>query len=164
MGEAAGRIAFCALLSLAAAGAQTIFIARHAERTGEPDPPLNEQGQRRAEALARLLADAGVYHFYTSDTIRARQTAEPAARKAGRPVQQIPQATLAELIARVRRTAHPDRPTLVIGHRESVPQIVKALGGGDIPALSSGEHDRLIVLTMLPGGKASVVTLRYGAQ
>lgn len=155
----AGCVLLCALG--VSAGAQTIFIARHAERTGEPDPPLNEQGQRRAEALAQLLSDAGVYYFYASDTVRARQTAEPLARRANRSVEQVAQADFEELIARIRKTADPSRPTLVIGHRETVPRIVKALGGGEIPGLGSAEHDRLIVLTMLPGGKASVVTLRY---
>ncbi|MFN0170994.1 MAG: phosphoglycerate mutase family protein [Bryobacteraceae bacterium] len=150
-----------AVLGLSALEAQTIFIARHAERTGEPDPPLNEEGQRRAEALARLLTDAGVYYFYSSDTLRARQTAEPLARRANRPVEAVPQAECDQLIARIRKTAHPERPTLVIGHRQSVPRIVKALGGGDIPELRSDEHDRLIVLTMLPGGRASALTLRY---
>jgi phosphohistidine phosphatase SixA len=158
------RVGFVALLTvLAASGcfAQTIFIARHAERTGEPDPPLNADGERRAEALGALLADAGVVHFYASDTIRARQTAEPAARRANRRVEIVKQSDFEGLVARIRKTASPSAATLVIGHRESVPKLVRALGGGEIPALGSSEHDRLIVLTMLPEGGASVVTLRY---
>ena len=159
-------IAVCILvatLGLNVSEAQTIFIARHAERTGEPDPPLNADGQRRAEALAKLLADAGVYYFYTTETLRARQTAEPTARQAGRTIEIVEQAvSVEELVARVRKTADPARPTLIVGHRATVPQIVKALGGGDIPELRADEHNRLIVLTMLPGGKASIVTLRYG--
>ncbi len=148
-------------LSVVTAQAQTIFIARHAERTGEPDPPLNADGQRRAQALARLLKDAGIYYFYVSDTIRARQTAEPLAGAAGRTVEIVPQSDFDNLIARIRSTATRERPTLVIGHRATVPRIVRALGGGDIPALGSAEHDRIIVLTMFPGGGASIVTLRY---
>lgn len=150
------------LLGFVSLQAQTIFVARHAERTGEPDPPLNEDGRRRADALSRLLADAGVHFFYASDTVRARQTAEPAARRAQRPVEIVPQADFDGLIARVRQTADVSRATLVVGHRATVPRIVKALGGGDIAALKSAEHDRLIILTLLPGGGASVVTLRYG--
>jgi broad specificity phosphatase PhoE len=152
-----------ATIGLNVSEAQTIFIARHAERTGEPDPPLNGDGQRRAEALAKLLVDAGVYYFYTTETIRARQTAEPTARQAGRTIEIVEQAvSVEELVARVRKTADPARPTLIVGHRGTVPRIVKALGGGDIPELRADEHDRLIVLTMLAGDKASIVTLRYG--
>jgi hypothetical protein len=77
-------------------------------------------------------------------------------------VEIIPQDDFDELIARILKTADPARPTLVIGHRSTVPRIVKALGGGDIPELRSDEHDRIIVLTMQPGGRASIVSLRYG--
>ena len=155
------RIVLLTVLSLLCGHAQTILIARHAERTGEPNPPLNEDGKRRAEALGKFLADAGIVYFYTSDTIRAQQTAEPTARRMHRQVEIVKQDDFEGLIARIRETADPAKPTLVIGHRASVPRIVKALGGGDIAPLGSDEHDRLIVLTMLPGGTASIVTLRY---
>ena len=155
------RLLVVFILIAALAPAQTIFVARHAERTGEPDPPLNEDGQKRAEALSRLLADARVYYFYTSETIRAGQTAEPAARRSNRPVEVIEQSAFDKLIARIRQTADPARATLVIGHRATVPRIVRELGGGEIPPLASDEHDRLLILTLLPGGRASVVTLRY---
>src|SRR5262245_44165609 len=88
-------------------GAQTIFIARHAEPTGDPDPPLNEGGKRRPEALSKLLADAGIVYFYTSDMIRARQTAEPTARLANRAVEVVKQEDFDGLIARIRKTAAP---------------------------------------------------------
>jgi broad specificity phosphatase PhoE len=151
----------CCLLLPCVGQAQTIFVARHAERTGEPDPPLNEDGQGRAVALAKVLVDAHVVHFYTSDQVRARQTAEPTAKQSGRTVATVPQDDFDGLIARVRATAKKDEPTLVIGHRGTVPRIVKALGGGDIEPLKSDEHDRLIVLVMQPDGSATVVTLRY---
>jgi broad specificity phosphatase PhoE len=157
------RVVFLLLLGawLAVASAQTIFVARHAERTGEPDPPLNSDGQRRALALARLLADANVEHFFASETIRARQTAEPTAARSGRTIEITEAKSIDALVAKVLKTAKPKEATLIVGHRATVPLIVKALGGGDIPPLRADEHDRLLVLTLLPGGGASVVTLRY---
>lgn len=143
------------------AAAQTIFVVRHAERTGEPDPPLNADGARRAQALAKVLADAGVRHVYTSETVRAQQTAEPTARAASQPVHVIDAKEFDRLIQAIRATASPQQATLVVGHRATVPRIVKALGGGDIPPLGSAEHDRLLVLTLLPDRKAAVATLRY---
>lgn len=142
--------------------AQTVFVARHAERTGEPDPPLNAEGQRRAQALARALADAKVTAFYTSEMLRTRQTAEPAAKQAGKTVVALNGDDIDGIVRRVRADARPDHAVLVVGHRNTVPLIVKALGGGDIFPLGSLEHDRLIVLTLLPDGKSSIVTLRYG--
>ncbi|MDX2180238.1 MAG: histidine phosphatase family protein [Bryobacteraceae bacterium] len=139
---------------------QTIFVVRHAERTGDPDPPLNEQGRARAEALAHTLRDARVKHFFASDTLRAQGTAEPAAKAAGRRVEIYKQTALDELVARVRTAVSKGEAALIVGHRETVPRIVKAIGGREIAPLKSGEHDRLIVVAPGP----AVVELRYGAK
>jgi phosphohistidine phosphatase SixA len=147
-----------------AAPAQTVFVVRHAERTGDPDPPLNPAGRQRAQALSRLLADAGVYYFFTSDTIRARETAEPLAKRAGRPIEVIGQTEIDKLVARVLENKDRGKATLVVGHRSTAPRIVEKLAGERdgpvIPALRSDEHDRLLVVTLTSAG-ASVVTLRY---
>jgi broad specificity phosphatase PhoE len=151
-------------LGLSSLLAQTVFVVRHAERTGDPDPPLNEEGQRRAQALARLLSEANVTHFYTSEAVRARQTAEPTARRAGKQIEILKDKDIEGIVRGVRANTGAGQATLVVGHRSTVPLIVKALGGGDIPKLNSAEHDRLIVLTLLPDGEARAVTLRYGAE
>jgi hypothetical protein len=67
---------------------QTIILVRHAEQTPtggmmDGDPPLNEDGARRAQALASVLKDAGVRAIYVSQYARAQQTAEPLARGLG---------------------------------------------------------------------------------
>jgi len=59
----------------------TIIIVRHAERDEGFDPPLNEEGLIRAEALADELEDAGVTAIFYPDFIRNRQTAEPLAER-----------------------------------------------------------------------------------
>jgi len=143
--------------------AQTVFVVRHAERTGEPDPPLNADGQRRAEALSRMLADAGVKTFIASEALRAQQTALPTARRANREVEVLRDKAIDEITARARAATTPADATLVVGHRSTVPLIVKALGGGEIPELGSAEHDRLLVVSLLPNGGATVTTLRFEA-
>lgn len=69
------------------------------------------------------------------------------------------QTALDELVRQVRATVGPNEAALVVGHRETVPKIVKALGGREIAPLKSSEHDRLIVVAPGP----AVVELRYGA-
>jgi broad specificity phosphatase PhoE len=72
-----------------------VYLARHGETDwnragrwqGHADVPLNDAGLAQARALARRVAPLGVEKIYTSDLMRARQTAEPIADATGlRPV------------------------------------------------------------------------------
>jgi len=146
-------------------GQATIFVSRHADRgPEEPDALLTERGLCQAEALGRLLADAGIRHIYTTELTRTRQTAAPTARASGVEPVVVAQEDLDGLIARVRETARAGEATLVVGHRGTVPRIVKALTGQDIAPLASAEYTRLILITLLADGTASVVTLRQGGD
>jgi broad specificity phosphatase PhoE len=140
----------------------TVFVVRHADRgPEEPDPPITQEGRRQAASLARLLADAKVTHIYTSEAIRTQQTAAPTARHFGiRPVV-VDSKDIDGLVRQVRASARPEESILVVGHRGTVPRIVKALSGKDVSPLAFDEFDRLEVVTMFPDGRANVVMLRY---
>lgn len=149
--------------SLGLVAQSTVFVVRHAERPGaEPDPPITEEGFRRADMLAHVLGDARITHVYTSEALRTQQTAAPTARRFGVEPVVVDAQDLAGLIRRVRETLRKDEATLVVGHRASVPRIVRELSGKDIPPLDVGEHDRMVVVTIFPDGKTGVVTLRFG--
>jgi phosphohistidine phosphatase SixA len=143
--------------------AQTLFVVRHAERTGDPDPPLNAQGRTRAKRLATVLGDTGVTRIFVSDTLRARQTAEPLALRTGVKISIVPQAQPQELLRMVREAASPGAVILVVGHRATVPEIVGTFSGQAPKPLASGEHDRLHVVTLSPSGAtgATSLLLRY---
>jgi 2,3-bisphosphoglycerate-dependent phosphoglycerate mutase len=75
----------------------TIFLVRHGETAGNasrvlqrPDAPLNEQGVRQAEQLARRLFDDGFVHVVCSDLLRARMTAAPLAARSGVAIEESP--------------------------------------------------------------------------
>jgi broad specificity phosphatase PhoE len=93
---------------------------------GERDPDLTAEGRRRAARLAERLAGKPLREIYVSTYRRTQQTAAPlAARLRLVPVVYDPADTPA-LMARVR--AGPS-PALVVGHSNTVPDIVEQLGG-----------------------------------
>jgi broad specificity phosphatase PhoE len=163
-GRASGRRAFFVLASLLCAWqcrAATVILVRHAERADamETDPPLNERGKQRAEALARMLANAGVQTIYTSEVQRTRQTAAPLAKQLKVEPVVVPARDLEGLAARLNVLPE-NAVVLVIGHSNTLPKIVTALGGAAEP-LTESEYDRMIIVRLCPGGPPSVLTLRY---
>ncbi|MBL9215024.1 MAG: histidine phosphatase family protein [Opitutaceae bacterium] len=154
------------LAALPGAWAQsTIFISRHADRgPEEPDALLTAKGECRANALSLLLSDSRIRHIYVTEFTRTQQTAAPTSRLFGVKPEVIPYKELDRLAARVRETAKPGESTLVVGHRESVPGLVKALTGQDVEPLGSGEYTRLFAVTIFADGRTSLVTLRQGVE
>lgn len=143
----------------------TIFVTRHADRFGtEPDPTLTPKGEEQARALAQLLSDANIKHIFTTELVRTQQTAAPTAEHAHLKPSIVPQDKFDDLIAGIRGAIRPNESILVVGHRATVPQIVHALTGKDIPALGSSEYGRLIAITLFPDGASNIVTLRYAPK
>ena len=152
----------------------TVFLVRHAEKADVPgqDPPLSEAGKARAEALARLLQSAGVKGIYTSQFQRTRLTAEPLAKRLGITASAIPLSvkpsspreisdeSIRELTKKVE--AHAGEALLIIGHSNSVPDVIRALGGDTVPKIDESKFDDLFVVTVYAGGRAKVVHLKYG--
>ncbi|MFO1329687.1 MAG: histidine phosphatase family protein [Rubrivivax sp.] len=72
-----------------------VLVVRHGETAwnaelriqGHTDIELNPRGQWQAQQLALALADEVLHAVYSSDLRRAHDTAQPAARAAGLPVQ-----------------------------------------------------------------------------
>lgn len=117
-----------AALAAPAPPPQTVFVMRHLNTpAGASDPDLLPEGQRRAAALAHWFRRVErPVAIYVSDYRRTRQTAAPlAAALHLTPVVYNP-ADTPGLIARVR-AEHGN--VLVIGHSNTVPDIVAALGG-----------------------------------
>jgi broad specificity phosphatase PhoE len=75
-------------------GPSRIFLARHGQSefnaegriTGQLDPPLTAKGKKQAQRLARALHDERISAIYTSDLVRARETAAPTALAHGLPI------------------------------------------------------------------------------
>ena len=144
-----------------------VLVVRHAERApGAGDPPISDAGRERAAALAELGKQAGVSAIITTQLQRTRQTAAPLAEALKiTPVVVPTQPDLtrhaAEVVAAVRQQA--GKTVLVVGHSNTVPAIVAALGGPKLPDLCEPEYDTVITLILDAGGSVRIVRSRFGA-
>jgi phosphohistidine phosphatase SixA len=139
-----------------------VFLVRHAEREedGTSDPPISEEGQARARLLAEMLRDAGLTHIHTTDYRRTRATGRPTAAAAGLDMELYDADDLAGFAARLR--SMPGRH-LVLGHSNTTPQLVEALGGDPGDAIDELEYDRLYIVTLTAEGPSTVL-LRFGER
>jgi hypothetical protein len=53
---------------------------------------------------------------------------------------------------------------LVIGHSNTIPEVIKMLGGDVVPTIDEQKFDDLFVVTVYEKGKAKVAQLKYGAK
>ena len=154
----------CLALSLPVAAQQVVFIVRHADKADESDnSPLSDAGKRRAEALARLLKEAGVTAIYTSKYTRTVQTAGPLARQLKLPIREE-FVTSAAAFAGLLAKQHAGQRVLVVGHSNTVPELLYALGHPKSAKIQIGpnEYDNLFMVVPKPGARPTVVRLRYG--
>jgi broad specificity phosphatase PhoE len=132
----------------------TVVIVRHAEKVDEStDPALADHGVRRADALAAALADAGVQTIYTTQYRRTRDTAAPLAALLGlQPVviasSGAGTAEHAAEIATTIRERDAGRTVLVVGHSNTVPAIIQALGGPDIGHIDDDAYTNLFIVVI----------------
>jgi len=138
-----------------------VYLVRHAERAedGTNDPPISEAGRKRAGLLATMLADAGITHVHSTDYKRTRATGRPLAESLGLSMASYDARDLAGFADQLRDS--PGRH-LVVGHRNTTPDLVAALGGNPHGPIEEFEYDRLYVM-VLRGGSVSTVLLRFGA-
>ena len=162
----------CAVLWLtaavaAAADRQIIFVVRHAERAdaGSPDaktmgadPPLSPMGKARADRLAAILRVAQVNHIFTTELRRTRETAAPLAAATHLDIVALPTKDVDGLVTRLS-AAH--GTSLVVGHSNTVPEILKKLGVPEGVSVSDDDFDDLFVVIKAAGGEVTLVRLKY---
>ena len=138
-----------AVLAAAAAqpaiAADTVYVMRHLQKAEGTDPPLSAEGAANAEALAARLANSGVKAIFATPTARAMQTGEPLAKALGLAVTPYDPRDPAALVKAASRM---NGAVLIVGHSNTVPDIVARFGGTPV---ALGEQDYGTVFVVKPG-------------
>ena len=149
-----------------APGATTVILVRHAEKAAAPrnDPPLTAAGEARAKALLEAVRDAGVTAIITTQYVRTRATAAPTAAALGI-TPEIVAATGSSHVDDVAATilGHEGQTVLVVGHSNTVPDIIHALGA-PAPQICDAEYDNLFIVVLAPPSPARLIRAKYGAR
>jgi broad specificity phosphatase PhoE len=126
-----------ALLGMAAvaAGAEPTgyYVMRHLQKVAGDDPGLSAEGSREAERLAGWFVRERPTAIYVSTTRRARETAAPLAARFGLTPHEYDPRDTPGLIARVKAE---HGIVLIVGHSNTVPDLVERLGGARPAALA----------------------------
>jgi broad specificity phosphatase PhoE len=133
-----------------------IFIARHADKVEGSDPVLNEQGLARAQQLAKMLAKVQLKAIFSTDTKRTQQTAAPLATALSLPVQSYDARKQAEFAAKLKTL---QGNALVIGHSNTITDLVKQLGGDPGAENPESEYGRVYQVILHPDGRATTILL-----
>ena len=148
------------LLAACTSTTTTVFVVRHAERLNSSSTtPLSPNGFKRARALARVLGDADVSAIYATNFLRTQQTAQELATQLGLAVNtSFAHGAEAALVQHIK-TNHLGKRVLVVGHSDTVDDIISELGGGAITTIS--DFDRLYVVLHRGSDGTKTIFLRY---
>lgn len=140
----------------------TVILIRHAERLAAPgndDPHLSAAGKKRAKRLLQVLSQANVSAIYTSEFIRTKETAQPLAHTLGLTPIELTEAPDIERDILLNQAG---KTVLVVGHTDTVPEVIRLLGDDSGHEIGGEEFDNMFVATVLGASRVRVTRLKYG--
>ena len=152
---------------------------RHAEQFATPesgseqqtdmldtDPGLNAVGQLRVAELTRQLVDvdvvAGIDAVYATAYKRSQETAAPIADALNLPINTYDAADTETVLETILKS-HKGKIILVIGHSNTVPELIANLGASkNVAAIHHDEFDNIYIISIPWFGKTKTIRLRFG--
>jgi broad specificity phosphatase PhoE len=126
------------------------YIVRHAEKeTAGPnmssEVPLSDKGKERAEALKGILKNKKIGYVFSTNTIRTKSTAQPLADYLGLQIEIYKPVPDSAFIRQLRSLK---KNVLIVGHSNTVDDIVNMLCGGKEVAgdLGDNEYNKLFIV------------------
>ena len=140
-------VLFMLLASLCAVAQNSgkVFAVRHAEKqSNDKDTPLSDLGKTRADCLAQTLKDAHITTILTTQYTRTKQTAEPTAREMNVKLTSLDAKSNDEVVKQAKAATQSGN-VLIVGHSNTIPDIVAALGAPK-PTIGDDAYDLLFIV------------------
>lgn len=148
------------LLSVAAYSQDSgkIFVVRHAEKqSDDADTPLSSKGQARAECLAQTLKDAHITTAIVTQYVRTNQTAAPTAAESSAK-ESVIEAKATDQIVKEARAAAQKGNVLIVGHSNTIPNLLPAFGTPAV-TIPDSSYDQLFIFDV--GQPKQLTILHY---
>jgi phosphohistidine phosphatase SixA len=113
------------------------YVMRHLQKADGQDPALSAQGAGNAQRLASWFGSDRPAAIYASATRRARESAAPLAERLGLTVKEYDPRDTPGLVARAKAETG---TVLIVGHSNTVPEIVAGLGGARPADLGESDY------------------------
>ena len=154
-------VAVVAVASVPAHAARAVIVIRHAEKESQQgdDPDLSIAGEDRAIALTRFLRHDKIDAIFVTEFKRTQKTAEILAQQRGITPVIVKAGETKALVDRIKALPK-DAVVVVVGHSNTVPEILSALGVKDKVAIHEQEFGRVFVVTPTDVG-ASLLEFGY---
>ncbi len=141
-----------------------VIVTRHVEKAGAPadNPGPSNVGQRRAEQLAEMFGESGVDAVFATHYLRSFATATPLAHHLGMPVHVYDAADTDVMLARINKE-HRFDTVFVVGHSNTVPDIVRALSGKRVADIDEGRYGDIFLVIRPRWGRTVLIHYRMPA-
>lgn len=110
---------------------QHAFVIRHFEKEAGEDPGLTAQGKTRADKLAKMLEGRKIVAIYSTPTRRTMDSVRPLADRLGLKITPY-RPTPGDHAALAQAVGMSSGDTVIVGHSNTVPEIIRRLGGPDV--------------------------------
>jgi phosphohistidine phosphatase SixA len=143
---------------------QTIYLIRHAEKvqTDTTDnPPLTDQGQKRAMEIVEIIDPKSIDRIYTTEYQRNLQTIAPLAEASGAEVKYYEWHDWEPMLAEIKANSLRLRHIAICGHGNNLLPMIAHLGGEPpLASLGDFEHDKMFKVRIY-GDTTLVETITY---
>lgn len=138
----------------------SVILVPHAERLNSTDTTsLSAEGFARAATLSRVVGSARIEKIFVSEKKRTQQTAQHLSAAIGVTPEEVPGNEIARIVDSV--SANAGKTILIVGHSDTVPQIIEALGYSPAPVITPSEFDNMFVVT-IRRWNVRLLHLKYG--